>query len=338
MKRNMNEWLEQVLHSDKKESFPVLSFPAIQKMGVTVRDLTGSSDLQAQALKTIRDNAPDMIAIGSFMDLSVEAEAFGSNIRFSDEEVPTVIGNIVNTMEDIEALPIPEIGAGRTQLYVDGVKKTLELVNDRPVFAGCIGPFSLAGRLLDVNKAVMYTMRNKKLLHAALEKCTEFIIKYIKSYREIGAAGVLMAEPLAGLLSPKFEKEFSGEYVKRIVEEVQTEEFLVVYHNCGNGTPKQLESLFANGCRMFHFGNAVDMGRIVPNAPEDIIVMGNVDPAGEFRNGTPESVKAATEKLLEEFGSYHNFVISSGCDIPPMSSWDNINAFFGAVKEYNERK
>jgi uroporphyrinogen decarboxylase len=27
-------------------------------------------------------------------------------------------------------------------------------------------------------------------------------------------------------------------------------------------------------------------------------------------------------------------VISSGCDIPPLSSWDNIGAFFAAVKEF----
>lgn len=43
-----------------------------------------------------------------------------------------------------------------------------------------------------------------------------------------------MAEPLAGLLSPDLAEEFSAEYVKKIVEAVQTEEFLVVYHNCGD--------------------------------------------------------------------------------------------------------
>ncbi len=68
--------------------------------------------------------------------------------------------------------------------------------------------------------------------------------------------------------------------------------------------------------------------------PEDIIAMGNIDPAGQFRGGTPESVKAETLGLLEKCGDYPNFIISSGCDIPPLASWDNIKAFFEAVEEY----
>ena len=85
---------------------------------------------------------------------------------------------------------------------------------------------------------------------------------------------------------------------------------------------------------MLHFGNAIDMSEMMPKIPENIIAMGNIDPAGQFRNGTPESVKAATKELLEKCGSYKNFVISSGCDIPPLSSWDNIQAFFDGINEY----
>lgn len=31
---------------------------------------------------------------------------------------------------------------------------------------------------------------------------------------------------------------------------------------------------------------------------------------------------------------YPNFVVSSGCDIPPASPWENIDAFFAAANEY----
>ena len=34
---------------------------------------------------------------------------------------------------------------------------------------------------------------------------------------------------------------------------------------------------------------------------------------------------------------YPNFVISSGCDIPPASKWENIDAFFKAVDEFYGR-
>ena len=38
MKRNMMEWVDSVLAEKKKKGFLVLSFPAIQKMGITVKD------------------------------------------------------------------------------------------------------------------------------------------------------------------------------------------------------------------------------------------------------------------------------------------------------------
>ena len=79
------------------------------------------------------------------MDLSLEAEAFGSEIRVADDEVPTVIGSIVNSPEDAEALKVPTI-EGRPQTYIDAIEKACKLITDRPVFAGVIGPFSLAGR------------------------------------------------------------------------------------------------------------------------------------------------------------------------------------------------
>ena len=63
--------------------------------------------------------------------------------------------------------------------------------------------------------------------------------------------------------------------------------------------------------------------------------MGNIDPAGQFLNGTPESVRRETRALLETCCPGHpNFVISSGCDIPPASRWENIDAFFAAVQAY----
>ena len=56
--------------------------------------------------------------------------------------------------------------------------------------------------------------------------------------------------------------------------------------------------------------------------------MGNIDPAGQLRNGTPQSVREAVRALREECGGYANFVLSSGCDIPPATPWENIDAFF----------
>jgi len=332
MKRNMKQWVADALAADKKKAMPVLSFPAIQKMGITVDKLINDSDLQAQAMKIIADNT-DAAASVSMMDLSLEAEAFGSTIRVSEDEVPTVIGHVVETEEEAEALKVPEI-EGRRKLYIEAIEKAVKLIEDRPVLAGVIGPFSLAGRLLDVSEALVYCYDEPDMVHIVLQKATEFLIKYIKEYKRVGANGVVMAEPLAGLLSPDLAEEFSADYVKKIVNEVQDDEFIVVYHNCGNTAVKTLDTIVSNGCPMFHFGNAIDMAELMEKMPENLIAMGNVDPAGQIKNGTVESVYEKTTEVLNACGKYKNFVPSSGCDIPPMSPWENINSFFKAVADY----
>lgn len=333
MKMNMNQWVKDTIAAPKKKALPVLSFPSIQKLGITVRELISDSELQAKGMKVVAD-AVDSAASLSLMDLSLEAEAFGATINISDHEVPTVTGAIVSSEEEADALKVPEIGAGRTQIYIDAIEKALKLIEDRPVFAGVIGPFSLAGRLMDVTEAMIYCYEEPDMVHTVLEKVTEFLIKYCQAYKDVGANGVVMAEPLAGLLSPALAEEFSSDYVKKIVDAVQDESFIIVYHNCGNGTIRMIDSILDTGCPVFHFGNAIDMAEMMPHIPEDRIAMGNVDPAGTFRNGTVETVKEQTKEIMDKCCKYPNFVISSGCDIPPMTSWDHINAFFDTVAEY----
>ena len=176
------------------------------------------------------------------------------------------------------------------------------------------------------------------MVHLVLEKATAFIIEYCKAYKAVGANGVVIAEPLAGLLSPSLAEEFSSPYIKRIVDAVQDSSFIVVYHNCGGSTIKTIDSILATGAAAFHFGNAIKMSEMLPHIPSDKVVMGNVDPANQFRNGTPESIREATLSLLEECSKYPNFLISSGCDIPPLSKWENIDAFFAAVKEFYDNQ
>lgn len=60
-----------------------------------------------------------------------------------------------------------------------------------------------------------------------------------------------------------------------------------IYHNCGNAM-MMMDSIAATGAAAFHFSNGVDMEEMLRKMPKDKPVMGNVDPAGHFRNGSPE--------------------------------------------------
>ncbi len=43
----------------------------------------------------------------------------------------------------------------------------------------------------------------------------------MKAYKAVGANGVVVAEPLTGLLSPDLAAEFSEPYMKQVIDAVQ---------------------------------------------------------------------------------------------------------------------
>lgn len=330
---NMQAWLKEQMAADKRRAMPILSFPSIQLMGITVKDLIADSDVQARGMYEIARRCPTAAAV-SMMDLSVEAECFGAQIRVSDDEVPTVVGSVVETPEDAEALQVPAFGTGRTGLYVEAISKALKLITDRPIFAGVIGPFSLAGRLMDMTQVMINCYEEPEMVHTTLEKATAFLLSYVKAYKAIGAHGVVIAEPAAGLLSPDFCGEFSSPYIRKIVDAVQDEEFIVIYHNCGDAVSRMVPQILETGAAAYHFGNAVSMEDMLRQMPGDVLTMGNVDPVSAIRNGTPEKVRQDTLSIMDACCKYPNFLISSGCDIPLAAPWENIDAFFAAVEEF----
>lgn len=328
---NIRNLLWDVARSDKKQAMPILSFPAAQKLGVSVETLVKSADLQAKAMEIIARET-DTIAAVSLMDLSVEAEAFGAKVRFTEDEVPAIVGQLIADEDAANELEVPDLTAGRAALCVEAVRTAKQNITDKPVIAGMIGPYSLAGRLCDVTEIMYLCFDEPETVHTVLDKVTQYLIQYGQAMKAAGADGIMMAEPLAGILSPDMAEEFSMPYVKRVIDALQDDEFAVLYHNCGNSVPQMLDAIYALGAAAYHFGNAIDMEAVMKVTPADILVMGNIDPAGQFASGTVESITSATKELIVKCGSYKNFVPSSGCDIPAHAKWENIHAFFKAVQ------
>ncbi len=332
--KNIYKWLYENVGTSTVKAMPVMTYPGLAVTGKSVMEMISDGQSQLECIDSLC-KMYNTIAAVTIMDLSVEAEAFGCEVRFSDQEVPTVIRSVVEDGADAEKLQIPAVGTKRTQAYIDAARLAAENITDIPVFAGCIGPISLAGRLMDVTNLFITCMDEPEVVHIVLEKATQFLIEYVRAFKEAGADGIVIAEPVAGLMSPDQCQEFSSVYVKKMVDALQDENFVVILHNCGQ-TVKLVNSMVSTGAKAFHFGNQIDMKDIMPQIPKDRIAFGNVDPAGLFRNGTPDMMKKEVGNLLENMKPYSNFILSSGCDIPPNTPLENIDAFFDALEEFNK--
>lgn len=310
-----------------------MTHPGIELGCFTVRQAVTDGTVHAAAIRKLNETFP-ADATTVIMDLTVEAEAFGADVVFEDNEIPNVVGRLVCDYDSVSALKIPKLTAARIPEFLKANRLTAEHITDKPVYAGCIGPFSLAGRLFDLSELMMAMYVEPETVRLLLDKCSEFLTKYVCAIKETGVDGVIMAEPAAGLISGEDCSAFSSAYIKPIVDAVQDDSFMFILHNCGN-TGHCTAAMVETGAKGLHFGNMADMVQALKDCPSDRLVMGNLDPVGIFKMSDAATVKQATLDLLEKTSQYPNFILSSGCDVPPGIPQDNIKAFYEALEQYN---
>ena len=96
MKQNMDLWKKDILASNRRLALPIMTHSGIELIGKKVIDAVTNGEVHAQAVCALAEKYPS-VASSVIMDLTVEAEAFGAEIHFSDNEVPSVVGRLVST-------------------------------------------------------------------------------------------------------------------------------------------------------------------------------------------------------------------------------------------------
>lgn len=334
MQTNLTDF---ILASSKRLAMPIGAYTGLQITGKSVARAVNDFMVQVNSILAMqaRYHSP---FLQTAMDLSIEAETFGAQVRFEENEIPTIIGRLVTNREDLTKLFAPKVGHKRTNVALSAASYLKENAgsSDKFVFGGIIGPFSLVGRLFGVSETMMLTYEDPELMTDLLKMATNFLLRYAEAFRGIGADGVIMAEPAAGLMSPAGLKRFSMPYVKQIVDALQTPEFSIIYHNCG-AKLVHLSEILKDGAAMHHFGNPMNLIAALSQVDDQTILAGNLDPADVFVLSSPEDVYARTSALLAATAHYRNFVLSSGCDLPPNMPLANLDAFYRAVNDFNRR-
>lgn len=324
-----------MLQKKKRLAIPIMTHPGIELCGSSVLKAVTDGQAHADAICALNDRFP-ADAVTAIMDLTVEAEAFGARIRFSENEIPSILGRLVHDAGSVAGLEVPSLDRGRIPEYLKANRIVASRIKDKKVFGGCIGPFSLAGRLFDLSELMMAMYIEPETVTMLLEKCTAFITSYLLAMKGTGIDGVILAEPASGLVSNDDCYQYSSVYVRRIVDAVQDDGFSIVLHNCGN-TGHCTDAMIRSGASALHFGNRADMVEALKTCPPELPVMGNIDPVTVMQQASPEQVYAAVSELLGKTEGFGNFILSTGCDVPPRTPVVNIQAFYQALADYNEK-
>ena len=312
----------------RRLAMPIGAYAGLALTGDRVRDVLCDPAAQAAAVLALNERLGTPFLLTA-MDLSAEAEAFGSSVRLTDDAMPALIGRLVTTGADVERLAVPAPGDGRTRVHLDAAALLVAASAERPVLGGLIGPFSLAARLFGVAETLEATLSEPAVILSLLERVTPFLIGYALEFRRAGAAGVVMAEPVAGLLSPRALARFSSPFVKRVVDAAQDRTFAIVLHNCG-AKIVHLDRILESGAEIYHFGAPMDLPAALARVGGRVVICGNVDPTFIYA-GPPSAVRAEARRLLDASAGNRAFVLSSGCDLPPGTPLENVEALCDAI-------
>jgi uroporphyrinogen decarboxylase len=264
------------------------------------------------------------------MDLSVEAECFGSEIVFSQNEAPQVQNRLIVSLSEIERLDVPSVGKCRSKNFIQITEKLISLGISIPVIGGIIGPFSLAGRLFGAKEMFRLTIDNESSALSLIEKCNQFLMSFTKAYKEAGCQGIVVSEPSAGLLSPKALSKFSSLFIKQLVRSFDSPAFRVIYHNCG-ARAVHLDSIFKTEASILHFGEPMDIPTALHRNKENRIISGNLDPVNVFLADKKEIVFEKTINLFNATKKDSNFLIAPGCDLAAETPLENVVTFYSVV-------
>jgi uroporphyrinogen decarboxylase len=314
------EITERITRSGRTWVAPLIGYPGARLTRTSVSENLLEAAVHLRSLQALYDRWR-MDIVFPMMDLSVEAGALGLPVRFLDNAPATVVEHPVTSRDDLDRLRRVDIlSDARLQGFLDVIQGMRSF--DAPLVASyVVGPFSLASLLMGASRAAMATVRDPALLHEVLSFATDVVASYACRTRDSGAELVVILEPSGVLLSPESFRVFSGAYVEQLVERISAP---CVLHVCGDSSPL-LAAMVACGVQGLSLDSPVDLAAAAAGLPESVLLIGNVAPV-EVMGGIDEAAVIQTVRSLREsMAGYPNFVLSTGCDLPVNTPWENID-------------
>lgn len=308
---------------------PLLGAPGARLTGTKLKENLTNAEIQFNSLaKLMEEFQPDGIFF--MMDLTVEAEALGLEIGFHEDDNPYVKEHPIKGPDELSSVVNSWRGvSGRMGVFAEVADK---MARELPVKRGSyvIGPLSLAGELVGVTDLCMKLIEDPAFAESVIDFCSRVVSEYSRALIDHGADMIAVLEPTAVLLSKRQFKRFVLPYFERLRSDLSKP---LIYHICGD-TEHIVEPMGASGAYGLSLDSMVDLRAAAERVPEDVFLIGNIDPVKVFLQSNEEEVERETAILLEKMKDVPNFILSSGCDIPLETPPENISAFFRAGRNY----
>jgi uroporphyrinogen decarboxylase len=273
-----------------------------------------------------------------FSDILTIPHAMDLDLAFEAGEGPK-IGKPVRTAADVDALFVPD-PATDLKYVVDAVSLIRRELGGRVPLIGFAGsPWTVGTYMVEGGgsknfahiKGMMYA--EPALLHRMLDVVTRATIVYLNAQIDAGAQAVMVFDTWGGALAPAQYREFSLEYMARIVAGVTREcegrRVPVVLFTKGGG--RWLDHMAATGADALGVDWTTDLADARALTAGKVALQGNLDPCVLYAQ--PEVIRQEVARVLASYGAGHGHVFNLGHGIHPDVKPEHAGAMVAAVHE-----
>lgn len=275
-----------------------------------------------------------------FSDILTIPDAMGLGLYFETGEGPR-FRKPVRTEADINGLSV--IDPQQDLPYVINAVSTIRReLNGRVPLIGFSGsPWTLAtymvegGSSKDFARCKTMAYDQPELMHQLLDTLAKSVIVYLNAQIEAGAQAVQIFDTWGGALSHKAYREFSLQYMSKIVDglirEHEGRPVPVILFTKGGG--QWLESIADTGCDAIGLDWTTHIGEARKRVGSRAALQGNMDPA--ILRASPQRIRQEVETILSQFGSGEGHVFNLGHGITPDINPAHVEVFIDAVHEFS---
>ena len=276
--------------------------------------LSDASALADVLLAALEDYGSDFVVV--FSDVTVEAEAMGATVRWTDDDPPRVETGVA--AERIRSLD-PDRD-GRLPVILGAARRIVDAVGDRmPVLVSLKGPFSLAALTTGLEALLTAAIDEPRAARALLDTVTESQVRYARAI--VGTGGIpLVGDPFASgsVLGPSHFDALARPGLARVVEEIHALSSPAALHVCGDANPV-LESLLAVGADLLHL-EQVDLERADAGGA---VLMGGIPTETLL---STESLEDVVRDAVAAVPDRRRHVLATVCDVPTRADPGRVRA------------
>ncbi|MBD3159395.1 MAG: hypothetical protein GF309_11445 [Candidatus Lokiarchaeota archaeon] len=311
---------------------PLVGLVSSRLSNRSLKDLVHDADKQIKSqLGMLKEYSYDGVI--TCMDLTVEAEMLGAGVEFKDSEFPYVNKHPFESVEGIFDASFDDIHGSRLGVVIDSIEGLVNAVGETHLVSSyVIGPFTLAGHLLGMNKLMELTIEDPGTAKDVINHCQKILRPYIEAQIEAGSHNVIVLEPTAStsIISPRFFEMYALANLRKINNLIHEKESLATLHICGHTTPI-LELMVGTEADALSLDSAVSLNVATERIDRKATIIGNVD-TSTMLTGTPDEVAEESKQCIQDTNATEGgFILSTGCDIPIEIPLENLRAHVHAA-------